>query len=305
MTIQSDFFEQNIDMLRVFANSMICGIILVEVKSDVFTIKVTNKSIERYLGYTKDELIGKNLYEYFTHDEYHNLIQHHCQVAISSRAPLHFAQEFKLSGGVLLLEILLTPFFREDECTYLLFSIYDLTAYTELQRSREETENMYHLIARNASDILTMMTPDGIVTYMSPAVEKLLGYTSEDMIGKSCFDFFHPDDLVPLKNALLQQMESSTLSYRIRKKTGEYISVESKAKLIKNSKTMEPEKIMAITHIIDKTIHNPQSQDQQSKEINLLNDFLVKQEMKIVELKQKIGELQARINILQDKKQST
>jgi len=44
---------------------------------------------------------------------------------------------------------------------------------------------------------LTMhdLSPDATMLYASDSIEDVLGYQPEDVIGKSCFDYFHPEEL--------------------------------------------------------------------------------------------------------------
>ena len=44
---------------------------------------------------------------------------------------------------------------------------------------------------------LTMhdLTPSATVLYASESIEDVLGYDPDEVIGKSCFDYFHPDEL--------------------------------------------------------------------------------------------------------------
>lgn len=49
---------------------------------------------------------------------------------------------------------------------------------------------------------LTMhdLSADAKVLYASDSIEDVLGYQPEDVIGKSCFDYFHPDELPFARN---------------------------------------------------------------------------------------------------------
>ncbi len=46
----------------------------------------------------------------------------------------------------------------------------------------------------HSSDFITVIKPDGLCIYVSPSVEKILGYTHISLSGINVFDYFHPDD---------------------------------------------------------------------------------------------------------------
>jgi PAS domain S-box-containing protein len=39
------------------------------------------------------------------------------------------------------------------------------------------------------------LSPLAMVLYASHSIEDVLGYEPEEVVGKSCFDYFHPDEL--------------------------------------------------------------------------------------------------------------
>ena len=57
------------------------------------------------------------------------------------------------------------------------------------------SEERYRAITQNSSDLVTVMETTGIVRYQSPAIERMLGYSVEELLGKNAFDYVHPDDL--------------------------------------------------------------------------------------------------------------
>ena len=73
----------------------------------------------------------------------------------------------------------------------------------EIQLRRSEA-NFRTMIER--SPAATFVHRDGSYIYVNPAAVALLGYTrAEDMIGKSVFDFIHPDD----REAIRQRLQTS------------------------------------------------------------------------------------------------
>ncbi len=56
-------------------------------------------------------------------------------------------------------------------------------------------------LIENALDIITVLNDDGIILYGSSCVERVLGYEPAELIGKSLFEFIHPDDVSSVINA--------------------------------------------------------------------------------------------------------
>ena len=64
-----------------------------------------------------------------------------------------------------------------------------------------QREAHFRLMLENSSDIVTILDGGGAIRYESPSVSRVLGYTVEEMLGRSAFEFVHPDDLAAVKEA--------------------------------------------------------------------------------------------------------
>ena len=47
---------------------------------------------------------------------------------------------------------------------------------------------------QNSSDLITVLGPDNVVLYQSPSIERVLGYTVEEVIGRPFERLLHPDE---------------------------------------------------------------------------------------------------------------
>ncbi len=117
----------------------------------------------------------------------------------------------------------------------------------ELEKELRESKERFRLIIESTNDLITTttfsLTPK--YTYVSPSNE-ILGYTSEDMIGKSGLDFIHPEDkkrLLPLlikyvsakaKNLFTDTDENvfERMTYRFRDKSGNWRDLQSTVNII-------------------------------------------------------------------------
>ncbi len=67
-------------------------------------------------------------------------------------------------------------------------------AHAESAFERRSGERLRALVS-NVLDVIIVVAPNGNLTYLSPSVERILGYTPEDLLGTNGFDLVRPDDL--------------------------------------------------------------------------------------------------------------
>jgi PAS domain S-box-containing protein len=138
--------------------------------------------------------------------------------------------------------------------------IKSLDAHERTEQIMRESELRFHLLAENATDIISRHAPDGNYLYVSPSCKTLLGFTPEELIDTSAFKFIHHDDLGKLKKIFNHRQKSNnynTITYRIRRKEGDYRWFESNLRTIFDEKFKTIREIQAASrdvtnHIMDK-----------------------------------------------------
>ncbi|MGK7394719.1 MAG: PAS domain S-box protein [Candidatus Cyclobacteriaceae bacterium M3_2C_046] len=93
------------------------------------------------------------------------------------------------------------------------------------------TQKRMQLLLENASEVITIYEEDGTVRYISPSVEKILGYSQEEMIGEKDIQHVHPEG-VEAVNQMFQDLvrnpyESVTIQYVYHRKDGDTIWLEA------------------------------------------------------------------------------
>lgn len=140
--------------------------------------------------------------------------------------------------------------------------IKSLDASENLEKNLRESELRFHLLAENATDIISRHTPDGGYLYVSPSCKTLLGYSPEEMLGTHINKFVHYDDIGKLKKAFRRRRETGTatpniLTYRMRRKEGDYRWFESNIRIIRDEQSNIIREIQAASrdvtdHVLDK-----------------------------------------------------
>src|SRR3954467_2556192 len=122
----------------------------------------------------------------------------------------------------------------------LLFDLYTVYQHLQLQRVRRrlaERDQLFKLITENAADMIAVVDNDGNRLYNSPAYQKVLGYSQEEMAGSS-LDQIHPDDRALVMGAAEKTRitgRGEQLEYRILHKDGSWRVLESTASVIRGS----------------------------------------------------------------------
>ncbi len=94
----------------------------------------------------------------------------------------------------------------------------------------EQSETQFRFLTENAIDVMTRHGSDGVITYASPAIEKLLAYDVRTCVDVAWSDLVHPDDRGAVENALTRAGyfgADSTVEYRMRHAAGHYVWVET------------------------------------------------------------------------------
>ncbi len=94
-----------------------------------------------------------------------------------------------------------------------------------------EFEHFTELLVNYTDDLICLHEPDGNYLYVTPSSERLLGYRPDELVGKSPYILFHPDDAERIRSGVhalaLQGTTDLVETYRMRKKNGSYIWLET------------------------------------------------------------------------------
>lgn len=122
-----------------------------------------------------------------------------------------------------------------------------ITESTELRDAvlrHAKSEVTLRLVMENSSDIISHHAPDtGNYLYASPSSERLLGYTPDELTGRSAYSLIHADDAESVRAEVARQaagdMDSRLVEFRIRHAAGHYIWLGAKIRVLRDPVTGE------------------------------------------------------------------
>jgi PAS domain S-box-containing protein len=146
-----------------------------------------------------------------------------------------------------------SPAHIEQWSGWLLAAVSVLFCYQQwrLYRARSEAarrEELFRIVAENAGDMIALVDMKGRRLYNSPAYQKILGYSPEELARTPVFEQIHPEDRFKVLEAGREARNTGVgrkLQYRMRHKDGTWRVLESSATTIRNDKG-EVEKLVIV-----------------------------------------------------------
>jgi PAS domain S-box-containing protein len=89
----------------------------------------------------------------------------------------------------------------------------DITERKKAEAMLQESESFYRNLIANSLDGILLANKEGLMIYCSPSLHNLSGYDSGVLLGKSVFEFVHPDDVPTATQAFEQALQTSVVDY--------------------------------------------------------------------------------------------
>lgn len=208
------------------------GICAFDVRGDVID---ANPAYETLTGYSLQELRQMDVYRTLVLEKDLHWIKNIYQAGGDVH---HIETQIQNKGGDRIdVRATTVPIIIDNQSVGTYVILEDTSTQERGQQQLSETKKMYQLISENTQDIITISTPDGVIRYISPSVEHLLGYTPEELTGTYAADVFHPDDrtfLIGKSDGAQGSVQDKRLTLRVRHSKGHYIWFETASKLVRN-----------------------------------------------------------------------
>ncbi|MBB6447941.1 PAS domain S-box protein [Bacillus benzoevorans] len=108
----------------------------------------------------------------------------------------------------------------------------NITELKQTERELRKSQEKYRIVTENAFDVIKLINTSGIIEYVSPSNEEIIGYTPSEYIGKRFTEHLHPDDIQRLEKEFKKWIHSAspkttTVELQFLHKKGHYIWLEA------------------------------------------------------------------------------
>ncbi|HTO06258.1 MAG TPA: PAS domain S-box protein [Myxococcota bacterium] len=192
-----------------------------------------NGASQKLLGLgTRRELLGRSIYG-FIHPDDRTRVQAAIEQMLRTGLSVRFFEVRFVAqdGEVIDLEVWLAPIQYRGQRAILMHGR-DERARRRAEAELRENEARYRLLAENSWDIVSEYTAEGKLVWVSPSIERVLGYTPQQWAREMALGIerlTHPDDL-PLAAAQFEDCQlrpTVELVQRVRHADGEWRWLET------------------------------------------------------------------------------
>ncbi|RKQ32650.1 sensor domain-containing diguanylate cyclase [Oceanobacillus halophilus] len=187
---------------------------------------INEKGLELLKAKNPNQVIDQDVLT-FVHPKFHNQVLERMQLVEKDSLPAEPLEEIfiNLEGGSFYADALNTLIKFQGKDSVLVMAR-DISSRKRAEKNLKETEERFRIIAENSMDIIKIVSPEGRITFASPAVESILGYPVRDMVGKMFSKFVHPDDVERINQAFTSLFETKeNLEIEVRRKHVEGYSI--------------------------------------------------------------------------------
>ena len=176
--------DRTLELRRILETS-VDGIMIADSSDCIVQV---NSAVEMMLGYSREELVGKYLWELIPEDE-----EHHNKVRdvirdLKKKERLSGVEQVwrKRNGGLFYVEVNFSMIKDiKSNAAGSLACIRDINDRKKAEEELRRSEERYHSLVENANDAIISTDNTGTIISFNKKAERMFGYTRDEILGKS------------------------------------------------------------------------------------------------------------------------
>ncbi len=234
-----DAMKQSENKFQSLADSTAAAIFILQGKRCVYA----NTAAESMSEFSWRDLYTMHFWEMFVPDERDQIKQLGLTWQANLQKPYSFEIRFLTKNGSIRWgETTVAPIEFEGERA-IIGTTFDITNRKEAEQSLEKREEWFRKLVKNTTDVIAVIGADGNLDYLSAPDGALPGYnTKSDLVGKSMFEYVHPEDSERIFAAFQDVVQNPGLAemqtFRFKQADGDWATVEASGRNLFDDETI-------------------------------------------------------------------
>ncbi len=204
-------------------------------------LRFVSPSITKHLDWPAEEIVGRELIEFMHAEDVDGFFDAIGAVKSGMSAPALQHRIRHHDGTWHFFESVATNRLDDPRVRAYVVSARPVGSRRAAEEAMRSSEERFRLLAENATDIISRRGPYGVVTYVSPSINNILGYSADEILGSDATELVHPDHIEAYRKFVVPSGdEPSKATYKMRHAEGHYVWLEGVARLVRDPETSLP-----------------------------------------------------------------
>jgi PAS domain S-box-containing protein len=190
-----------------------------------------NGRMAAMLGTTVAEMQGRSLFDFIDDAD-----REKAQASLASRrdgqVEHHRFRFRRADGGEVWADLATDPMLdAQGNSMGVLAMVTDVSERRRVEAAIRAGEDRFRSLIEDSSEFITVVNNRGGLLYASPTTERILGYQPGASVGRSAFEFVHPDDVAEVRRVLGQALVTADrpvgTEFRVLRKDGAWALMEA------------------------------------------------------------------------------
>lgn len=185
-------------------------------------------SYEKVLGFRPEELLGQNLFSLMGPEERELRKEEFIE---DWRPDIVRRRVMRKDGRHIWVDANSVPVHDENGSIIAWIVVSrDVDEKAKAEEKLKESERLYRMLADNTQDLISVNDNRFVRTYVSPSYKTVLGYDTDELLGRPVVSLLHPEDLEEARRIMGRSAAEGTpglMRLRNRHKDGHYVWLES------------------------------------------------------------------------------
>ncbi len=234
---------------------------------------IVNECFANLFNKSPEDIKGKYLYDLYPENISDRIYDDNMEI-IESKTPKYNIEEFlETPKGMIWVRTDKVPYKDiNGEVMGIIGVLSDVTHQKQINEDLRKSEEKFRGITERSFDIIITVDQEEICTYVSPSVERVLGYKPEEIIGKH-FQVLFPENMIKkverVYNTLIQGKEIEEVNFEVLRKDRRKAIIE-----VNGSPIIKDDKIVGVQiHSRDITLRKLE-EEMIEKEKNKLQKYI-------------------------------
>jgi len=182
------------ERLRVFVRLVESSPDLISVVDRDLVYWMVNPTYTRMHGKSREGIEGHPVAQIHLPQEYESLIRPSLERCFAGETVQYEGWITYAVAGMRYVDVHYYPLIEGGRVEYAVVLIHDITEMKRGEEALRASEERYRALVETTSDWVWETDENGVYSYVSPRVRDLLGYSPEEVLGKTPFDLMPPEE---------------------------------------------------------------------------------------------------------------